>query len=75
LKKAVAETVLLKQPVVEKTAVAPVEYRSGGPEPNDKATVELAATCTHSTGVTAPSAGADVALKVIRKPADAPAVT
>jgi hypothetical protein len=60
---AVALAVLVKQPVVEKTIVMPVLKYSGGllviP------IVELAATATHLTGVTAPSAGADVALNNI----------
>lgn len=60
---AVAEAVLVKQPVVENTAVIPVAKYSGGFMLTP--TVEFAATDTHFNGVTAPSAGADVALKII----------
>lgn len=68
-----ALAVFVKQPVVENTAVMPVENLFG--MSYSTSTTPFAATGRQICGVTAPSAGAAVALNTIRNPALAPATS
>ena len=69
VKEAVADAVLVKQPVVLKTTTMPVLNEVGIPPRVDSPDAVLAETGTQNIGVTAPSLGALVALKTSRYPA------